>query len=395
MESVTFSFPVPSAFLAPRQLLTGPGSSASLGAALRGSGVESGRVVVVSDAVVAQRGLADRLLDGLSAAGFEPILFSDIAGEPNDETVAHAVDFALENEPVAIAGIGGGSALDVAKLVALLVRNPAPVTDFGGALTPDRPVAPLALVPTTTGTGAEATRIAMMSVGGAKRISSCAQFVPAVAALDSELVAELPPPVVASTAMDALAHALESTLSTNRTRLTALLGAEAAGVILANIEAGVAGDREARGRLLYAAYVAGLALNAGVVLGHSLGYVVARRAHLAHGVSCALALPYCLAYNAAAAGDAGRSVALTVTAGESDDLHAAALAVGALVGRLGLPRSLAEVGIEESQLDEMAAETVATYPRPNNPEPLVEERVRLLLGHMLSGQLDGFRAAGV
>ncbi len=390
LELSTFAFDRSAEFLAPARLLTGAGASASVGAALRAGGIDRGSVYVVCDAVVAERGLARGLVEGLGEAGFDPTLFPGITGEPDEAVVEQAIDEARRLEPVAVVGIGGGSALDVAKLVALLVRNARGLAELGGVIVPEVPVAPLALVPTTVGTGAEATRIAMVSVGGRKQISSCVQFMPAVAALDTELVEELPGPVVASTGMDALAHALESSLSTNRTRLTGVMGAEAVEVILGSIEDAVAGDRKARGRLLYAAYVAGLALNAGVVLGHSLGYVLARRAHLAHGVSCALALPWCLAYNARAADEATRSIALQVTGGRSDDLQVAAAGIGALAGRLGLPRTLADVGIDAADVAAMAEETVSLYPRPNNPEPLTEERVRLLLEHMASGDLAGF-----
>jgi alcohol dehydrogenase class IV len=278
--------------------------------------------------------------------------------------------------------------MDTAKLVAFLIRNDTPIDSLGGILLPAQPVAHLALVPTTTGTGAEATRIAMVSIDGAKRIVNCIQFVPLVAALDPELVADLPAPVVSATALDALAHALESGLSSTRTPATIALGKRAAEILLDNVVAAVVdGEADAKGQLLYGAYLAGLSLNAGVVLGHSLGYVIARRAHLSHGVSCALALPYCLAYNQGIDREHASEIARLV-GGDDASLASAAQSLSALAKRLSLPQSLSEVGIDRSELDAMAAETVRDYPRPNNPVPLEEGRVLQLLLGMYDGDIE-------
>ncbi len=206
--------------LAPRQLLTGPGSSHAIGAALRTWGVPVGVVLVVADRVVAAAGLIDSVLEGLNEAGFRTVVQAEVAGEPTSEVVDRAAAVARTHEVVAVVGVGGGSAMDAAKMAALLCTNDGTTADWLGSVTPSQSVAPLALVPTTTGTGSEATRISMVTVDGVKRVVSCPQLVPLVAALDDDLVADLPAAVVASTGMDALAHAVESMLSTNRSTYT-------------------------------------------------------------------------------------------------------------------------------------------------------------------------------
>jgi alcohol dehydrogenase class IV len=381
-------------FLAPRLLLSGTGSSARIGQALRDAGTRDGNVVVVADRVVSEAGLLDATVGGLANAGFSPLVFGGVAGEPDAQLVRDAGEFARRHGAAAVVGVGGGSSLDTAKLVALLAVTGGELTDVVAGAGPGSHVAPLALVPTTTGTGSEATRIAMFSVGGRKRIVNSPAFVPLVAALDPQLVTGLPGPVVAATGMDALAHAIESILSRTRSSLTIALAADAAELVIAEIEAAAIGEAaDARGRMLFAAYLAGLGLNAGVVLGHSIGYVLARRAHLAHGVSCSLALPYCVAYARSVDPHVVARISLAVCGEVGSDLDDCAVAIEQLARRLGLPVSLQEVGIGAADLDELAVEVVRDYPRPNNPVALDEERVRRLLGFMLEGDVEGACAA--
>ncbi|MCM3920597.1 iron-containing alcohol dehydrogenase [Frankia sp. AiPs1] len=376
------------AFLAPRQVLTGAGSAATAGAALRSWGVAPGQVLVVADRVVSEAGLLATVVGGLADAGFEVTVFDDVAGEPTDTVVARAADAARAHAVTAVVGVGGGSALDLAKAVALLATNPGSIADWVGVVEPPVAVAPLLLVPTTTGTGSEATRISMITIGGVKRIVSCAQFVPLVAVLDADLVADLPAAVVASTGMDAIAHGVESMLSTTRTALTLAVATEAVRILTVSLEpAALDGDRAARGRVLYASHLAGLALNAGVVLGHSLAYVIARHAPMPHGTSCALALPYCLAYDRDVPEALAAHIARAVTADEHTGLRAAAERVDDLARRLGLPRSLDAVGIRADLLAQMAAETIRDFPRPTNPVPMATAPVHRLLTTMHRGSV--------
>ncbi|WBB89885.1 iron-containing alcohol dehydrogenase [Verrucosispora sp. WMMC514] len=375
--------------LAPRETLAGPGTSGQVGSVLRARGVAPGPVLVVADAAVTQLGLLADLLTGLHAADFVTDVFDQVSGEPGEAVVDAAAAQARERGVTAVIGIGGGSAMDAAKVAALLATNLGAAADHVGVVEPQRSLPPLVLVPTTSGTGSEASRIAMVTVGGVKRVISCSQFVPSIAVLDEQLVTGLPSTVVAATGMDALAHAIESMLSTLRTPFTMALSAQAITMLRANLEPAVAGDGTARGRTLYAAHLAGIALNAGVVLGHSLAYVVARRSPLPHGTCCALALPYCLAYNAAVPAEIGVHLAELLTGRAGSTPADAAQEVAALTARLGLPGHLSEIGIRPTEVALMAAEIMRDYPRPNNPVPLTETAVRDLLTHMVEGDLSG------
>jgi alcohol dehydrogenase class IV len=189
--------------------------------------------------------------------------------------------------------------------------------------------------------------------------------------------------------MDAIAHAVESTLSTASTPLTATMGLRAADLLINWLPVAFAdpGNLPARRATLYGAFLAGVALNAGVVLGHSMAYTVANRTHLAHGVTCAMALPYCLAYNATAVGPDFATVARVITRGGSDDPLAAAEALGELAARFDIPPTPAAAGIDNEEHSAMAVECGSLYPRPTNPVPMTEERLTSLYSAWFAGDL--------
>ena len=377
-------------FLAPQYVLNGDGAARQTGDALRRSGVAPGTALVVCDRFLFDAGIVTPLLDGLREAGFAAEVFSDVTREPTVDDAERAVAQARRIGPAAVVGVGGGSSMDLAKVAALLAANDGPVDDHIGMNLPEQPPIPLALVPTTAGTGAETTRIAILSAGGGKRIINHRLLVPVVAVLDVDLVMGLPPAVTAATGLDALTHATESFLSTSSSALSASMSLRAAELLSTWLPVAYAepDNRAARRATLYGAFLAGLGLNAGVVLGHSMAYTIANRAHLAHGVTCAMALPFCLAYNAAAEVEGSDQLASRLTRGRATDLRAAADAVVELNDSLGIPASPLAAGIDQSELEPMAEECVAMYPRPTNPMPMTGARVSALYRAWFARDLD-------
>jgi alcohol dehydrogenase class IV len=376
-------------FLFPSRTTAGPGASGRVGAKLRAMGVPPGRVLVVVDRAIHDTGLDRPLLDGLHASGYDAAPFPDVSREPQLEDVERIAAHGDPSEVVAVVGIGGGSALDTAKLVAYRTATGESLAHLKGPVADVAGFPPLVLIPTTVGTGAEATRVAMITVDGAKRIITCAQFSASLAVLDAALVAQLPPPVIASTALDALSHCLESMMSTSAHDLTWHFAAKAARIVLERLPAAYEGTSDAaRGDLLYASFLAGVALNAGVVLGHSLSYVLATRHNLAHGTGCALALPYTLAYNRGM--DAARAEQIvSAVLGEPRGLWELARTVEQLNRRVGIPSNLESLGGTADELHALAERVVVDYPRPTNPVPLAEGRVQMLLEFMHKGDLAG------
>ncbi len=376
-------------FLFPNELVRARGASQRVGELLKIRAVPGGAVVVVADRVVHEQGLTGALLTGLAEQGYEPHVFAEIAGEPELQVVEKAAVVASEVKAVAVIGIGGGSALDTAKLVAYHSVSETPLVQLKGVIPQVAGFPPLVMVPTTVGTGAEATRVAMFAIDGAKRMVLSPQFVPLIAVLDDELVGQLPASVVASTGMDALAHAVESMMSTVRNDLTWMFSTEAAGRIFERLPAAHEGDQDARSELLYASFLAGVSLNAGVVLGHSMSYVLSARFGLAHGTGCAMALPYCLAYNQTMSESRQQAIAEGVLRRPGVSLRQLADAVQELTRTVGLPTDLTGHGGTSADDAPLAEHLIRDYPRPTNPVPLEPDRLTGLLAHLRTGDLSG------
>jgi len=381
-------------FLAPSIVRAGRGASAQAPAVLAEHlGIREGAVLVAVDDIVARAGLTQPLVNALESAGYEVAIEGGFGSEPTAEVIDAVAARARGVDAVAVIGIGGGSVLDTSKIIALLIRNEGDAAGWIGAVTPPNGIAPLLLMPTTSGTGSEATRIAMVTVGGAKRASSSPLYIPRAVILDPDLVASLPGPVVASTGMDALAHAVEALMSSQRSPLAAHHALRAIELLVSDLEAAAAGDPGARARCLWASHLAGQALNAGVVVGHSLAYCLAYELPMPHGTSCALALPYCLAYNSSLDTDIAASIASALTAGRTTDLREAAQDVFQLAERLGLPVTLDQAGIPAGTERAIAERCVTEYPRPTNPVPLEIGALETLVQAMRTGDLDAAFAA--
>ncbi len=295
--------------------------------------------------------------------------FSEIPGEPTVEVADRGAAAARALSPALIVGVGGGSVMDVAKLGAAMVENPGSVLEYthvGRRRLRGRAV-PTILVPTTAGTGAEASQNAVVTAGAKKAFANnYPQLLAAGVLLDPGLTVSLPRDVTVHTGLDALSHCVEALLSTHATALTDLQAVRGIALIaewLPRAHAD-AGDEAARAGMVLAAYCGGLALNAGMVLGHSIAYTVANRLHVPHGLSCALALPYAVAYSREAAPDRLRRIG--DAAGGADPVRRIEL----LCRDLGVPEALRTLGLERTHLGEMVDECLEHYPRPNNPRPL-------------------------
>lgn len=374
-------------FLAPPKVLVGDGSSAKIGDVLASMGAPPGVVAVVADEAVLRLGLARAAVASLERAGFEPRVAASTAAEPTLDDAAQCIDAVRASGAVAVVGIGGGSALDLAKFAALAAPREDGLDSYLGTRDDVRRTLTLAAIPTTAGTGSEATRIAMLSVAKQKRIVSSAALVPDLVVLDPLLVLSLPVTVAAATGLDALCHAIESLLSTARSRLSVADSQQGLRLVARWLRQSCSDPRdvEARRNVLYGAHFAGRGLNAGVVLGHSIGYTIANRTSIAHGISCAMALPYCLRYERSSGDGAVIEIAVqTLGVADADALVAWLFQLNR---DLGVPRSLAAAGIVAPHAAEMAQECLERYPRPNNPTPLELGRLTALYEAMRDGDL--------
>ena len=271
------------------------GVLAALGRELSGMGVESGPVLLLADPALGAFGFIGTAEDSLGAAGYRAVTFTGITPDPKEAEVEAATALACERGCVAVVALGGGSALDAAKVVAVAGRSAGPLTRYrlaAEAFASDR--LPLVAVPTTAGTGSEATAVSILSSqDGVKYWYWSAALKPDLVLLDPLLTVGLPPHLTAATGLDAIVHAMEA--ATNRAAHPAIDHYALAAIRLAreNLPRAVArgDDLEARGAMLLAACYAGAAIdNAGTALAHCAGHALGSLARVHHGRAVALAM---------------------------------------------------------------------------------------------------------
>ncbi|HVK94798.1 MAG TPA: iron-containing alcohol dehydrogenase, partial [Noviherbaspirillum sp.] len=264
-------------FQSPKSTLVGAGSSARLGELAKGLQCRS--VLVVTDKGVQNAGLLEAALKGFAAAGIAATVFADVQADPAEAVVEAAAKVAVENGVDGVVGLGGGSSMDVAKLVALLAVGKEKLRDIYGVGQAKGPRLPLILVPTTAGTGSEVTPISIVTTGqGEKKGVVSPVIVPDWAVLDADLTLGLPPLVTAATGIDAMVHAIEAFTSKRlKNPVSDCLALDALRLLSGNIHEACRNgkDQEARQNMLMGAMLAGLAFaNAPVAGVHALAYPV-------------------------------------------------------------------------------------------------------------------------
>jgi alcohol dehydrogenase class IV len=372
----------PFTFTTARSIVFGPGSIKRLGEIAK---AELGaRVALITDPGIVSAHLIDPALAALKAAHVAVTIHAKVTADPPEAVVEEAVAQAREFGAVGVIGLGGGSSMDVAKLVALLAGSNETLADIYGVGKAKGPRLPLMLVPTTAGTGSEVTPISIVTTGQAEKKGVVSpMLLPDVALLDPELTYALPHHVTAATGMDAMVHAIEAYTSTsaNNNPLSRLLAKEALRLIGDNIRSAVREGThlEARGQMLIGAMLAGQAFaNSPVAAVHALAYPIGGHYHVPHGLSNALVLPHVLRFNAEACGPVYAEIApfafpWLADVPASKRAHAFVEALKHLSAEIGLQQRLREVHIPESDLPRLAADAMKqTRLLVNNPRPVTE-----------------------
>lgn len=328
------------------------------------------RALVVTDPGLRRLGLADPAIASLEQAGVAVTVFDEVEADPSRATLMRAVEAGRAAGVTGVAGFGGGSSLDVAKLAALLLGSGEDLDEAWGVAQAKGPRLPLALVPTTAGTGSEVTPVSIITVGEEeKRGVSSPVILPDVAVLDAELTLGLPAAITAATGVDAMVHAIEAYASKNANNnpLSKMLAKQALRLLGANIETAVFNGRdvEARGAMLLGSMLAGQAFaNSPVAAVHALAYPIGGTFHVPHGLSNALVLPHVLRYNAPDAAHLYAEIAadafphLAKEEGAQGRCAAFIEELAALPKKLGMQTKLREVGIGEEHLAKMASDAM-------------------------------------
>jgi len=359
----------PFSFATTAQILCESGSAARLGALCRERGAT--RVLIVSDPGITRLGLLDGVLPGFAATGVAVQVFDQVLADPPEAVVLQAAMQAVEMGAQLVVGFGGGSSMDVAKLVALLAHPQASQTlpQLFGVGNARGPRLPLIQVPTTAGTGSEVTPIAIVTTGATTKSGVVSpHLLPDLALLDADLTLGLPPAVTAATGIDAMVHAIEAyTSKLKKNPLSDLLAREALRLLARNLDAVVhdGANREARQAMLLGACLAGQAFaNAPVAAVHALAYPLGGHFHIPHGLSNALVLPEVMRFNAPAAAALYAELAPLLLGerlrpGDRDGLVGQFIdELAALSPRCGLPSRLRDAGVPEHMLVLLASDAM-------------------------------------
>lgn len=359
-----------------RRVIAGPGSIDAIGEVA--SDHAAGKVLIVTDRGVRGAGLIERPRKALESAGIAVEVIDDTPPEPEGGDVERIFGLAKGLDARMVVGIGGGSAMDLAKAIAVLAANRGKAEDYLGLNRIPGPGLPKVMVPTTAGTGSEVTFTAVFIRKKLKKKEgmNSPYLYPELALLDPELTRSLPPHATATTGIDALCHAIESYTSVNASPMSEMVSLEAIGLISDNLRTAVhdGENLEAREAMLLGSLYAGLGLaNAGVTAVHSLSYPLGGKYGVSHGLANTIMLPRVMAFNLPGARE--KFVDIAETMGEKvDDLpirEAAYLAVAAvesLIEDCGVLTTLEELEIPEKDFPALAkaAMTVAR-PLANNP----------------------------
>ncbi len=345
------------------------------------------RALLVTDPVLAEMKTAERIEKLLKNAGIQTWVFSEVEPEPSVETTDAAAELAREKSCDLVVGLGGGSSMDVAKAVGVLVTNEGSAARYQGLGLVEKAGVPKIMIPTTAGTGSEVTftSVLIRKSDGFKGGINDEKLFPDYSILDPELTVTMPPGVTAATGMDALIHALEAYVGRQASPFSDMFAEEALVRIGRWIRVAVKNGRdiEARSEMMLAALYGGIALaNAGVGACHALSYPLGAVYGVGHGVGNALLIPYVARYNCQAAPEryAAAAELLGYAQDESDPLferaELCADVLEELVFDLELPATLEDldVGITPESLEGLAEKAMAvSRPMENNPREMTTE----------------------
>lgn len=342
------------------------GSSAQLGSHAKALGAS--HVFIVTDGFLHNSGLTTRMLESMDAAQLSYTLYTDVVADPPETSVEAAIAAAQAAGADCIIGFGGGSSMDTAKLVALLVKTPQNISDIYGINLAKGPRLPLIQVPTTAGTGSEVTAISILTTPNDEKKGVVSDLLyPDLAVLDSRLTLGLPGAITAATGIDAMVHAIEAYTSRHKKNpLSDVLALQALKLLHDNIRVVLAEGKnaDAREAMLLGSLLAGMAFaNAPVAAVHALAYPLGGHYHLPHGLTNALVLAPVLAFNQPAASTYYAQLERHLDAQASADDEAASKAfidrMTQLVSEMPFSQRLSAHGVPEDDLPMLATDAMA------------------------------------
>ena len=339
-----------------------------------------------------KHGVIARVTDLLDAADLGYAIYSDIKPNPTIENVVEGVKAFKEAGADYLIAIGGGSPMDTAKAIGIIINNPefADVRSLEGVADTKKPCVPIIAVPTTAGTAAEVTINYVITDVERKRKFVCVDphDMPIVAVVDPEMMDSMPQGLTASTGMDALTHAIEGYTTAAAWEMTDMFHLEAIKLISANLRGAVEGTKEGREGMALGQYIAGMGFsNVGLGIAHSMAHTLGAVYDTPHGVACAMMLPIVMEYNAECTGEKYREIARAMGVKGVDEMSqeeyraAAVNAVKQLSADVGIPEKLE--ALKEEDLPFLAESAYADACRPGNPKDTNVEELTALFRKLM------------
>lgn len=343
------------------------------------------KILVVTDPDLLKFGVTQKVTKLLDEADIPYEVFSNVKANPSVACVKDGVEVFKKAETDSIVAVGGGSAMDTAKAIGIIINNPefADVTSLEGVADTKNPCVPLIAVPTTAGTAAEVTINYVITDEEKKRKFVCVDphDIPAVAVVDSDMMSSMPKGLTASTGMDALTHAIEGYTTLAAWELTDMMHLKAIEIIARSLRKAVENDPQGREDMALGQYVAGMGFsNVGLGVVHGMAHPLGAFYDTPHGIANAVLLPYVMEYNATYTGDKFKYIAEAMgvdTTGMDEDAYrkAAVDAVRQLSKDVGIPEKLHEIGVKEEDLQALSESAFADVCTGGNPRPCTVESI--------------------
>ncbi len=369
----------------------GSGAIAAVPTEIKNRGFK--KAFVASDPDLIKFGITSKVTALLEKEGIAYEIYSDIKPNPTIENVQNGVAAFKAAGADCIVAIGGGSSMDTAKAIGIVITNPefADIRSLEGLSPTKNPCVPIIAVPTTAGTAAEVTINYVITDVEKKRKFVCVDphDIPVVAVVDPDLMSSMPKGLTAFTGMDALTHAIEGYITAGACELSDMFHIKAIEIIARSLRAAVNGEAEGRDGMALGQYIAGMGFsNVGLGVDHSMAHTLSAYYDTPHGKACAILLPTVMAYNAPATGEKYRDIAKAMGVKGTENMtqeeyrKAAVDAVRQLAEDVGIPTTLVGI-VNKDDIHELAVSAYADACRPGNPrETSVEEIEELYLSLM-------------
>lgn len=348
-----------------------------------------GKAAVITDKGLIEHGIATKVTELLDKAAIAYALYDGIVPNPTIQNVKDGVAFVKEAEADCLIAIGGGSPIDTAKAIGIILTNPefSDVISLEGVADTKNPCLPILAIPTTSGTAAEVTinYVITDEVNHRKFVCVDPHDIPIVAFIDSDMMMGMPKKLAASTGMDAMTHAIEGFITKGAWEMTDMLHLKAIEIIGHSLEASVDGDQNGREKMALGQYIAGMGFsNVGLGLVHGMAHPLSAWYNIPHGVACAALLPTVMKYNKEYTGEKYREIALVLGikgAAEmslEDVREAACGEIDRLSKAVGIPETISELGVKEADIPAIAEDALRDVCTLGNPrETTVEEIIAL------------------